>query len=227
MNSKILVVDDETDLLELLDMNLSQEGFIVRTAASGADAMAMVRADKPELILLDIMLGDISGIQLTSKMKTDPETADIPIILLTAKDKDTDVVVGLSVGADDYITKPFSTPVLVARIEALLRRAQTTKNIDSQTLSIGPVKIVPSAREVIANGKSVDLTSGEYEILMALVKAAGSILSRKQLKEELGESAKGQRTRIVDVHVASIRKKLGLAKNIIKTVYARGYRIVL
>lgn len=227
MNSKILVVDDETDLLELLDMNLSQEGFIVRTAASGADAMAMVRADKPELILLDIMLGDISGIQLTSKMKTDPETADIPIILLTAKDKDTDVVVGLSVGADDYITKPFSTPVLVARIEALLRRAQTIKNIDTQTLSIGPVKIVPSAREVIANGKSVDLTSGEYEILMALVKAAGSILSRKQLKEELGESAKGQRTRIVDVHVASIRKKLGLAKNIIKTVYARGYRIVL
>lgn len=227
MNSKILVVDDETDLLELLDMNLSQEGFIVRTAASGADAMAMVRADKPELILMDIMLGDVSGIQLTSKMKTDPETADIPIILLTAKDKDTDVVVGLSVGADDYITKPFSTPVLVARIEALLRRAQTTKNIDSQTLSIGPVKIVPSAREVIANGKSVDLTSGEYEILMALVKAGGSILTRKQLKEELGESAKGQRTRIVDVHVASIRKKLGLAKNIIKTVYARGYRIVL
>jgi len=227
MNSKILVVDDEADLLELLDMNLSQEGFIVRTAASASDAMAMIRADKPELILLDIMLGDVSGIQLTAKMKTYPETADIPIILLTAKDKDADVVVGLSVGADDYITKPCSTPVLVARIEALLRRAQITKNIDSQTLSVGPVKIVPSAREVIANGKTVDLTSGEYEILMALVKAAGSILSRKQLKKELGESAKGQRTRIVDVHIASIRKKLGPAKNIIKTVHARGYRIVL
>lgn len=115
MNAKILVVDDQKDLLELLSMALSQEGYVVRTAASGAEAIAAVDAEKPDLILLDIMLGDTSGIKLTTRWKNEAQTAHIPIILLTAKDTETDIIVGLSVGADDYITKPFSTRVLLAQ----------------------------------------------------------------------------------------------------------------
>lgn len=226
MNANILVVDDEQDLLDLLEMSLAAEGYIVRTAATVADALAAIRTKAPDLILLDIMLGDDSGIQLTAKLKNAPETANIPIILLTAKDKDTDMVVGLSVGADDYITKPFSTPVLAARIQAVLRRAKSPRSTDTETLSAGPLKIVPSARQVLVNGKSVNLTGGEYDILYALVQAAGAILSRQQLQQALGETTQDKDARIIVVHIASIRKKLGIARTIIKTVHQRGYQIL-
>lgn len=225
MNAKILIVDDEKDLLELLSMNLGAAGFIVTTAEDAAQALAAVRTNRPDLILLDIMLPDTSGIKLTGKLKNTPETANIPIILLTAKDKETDVIVGLSVGADDYVTKPFSTSVLVARIEAVLRRAYPADEDVREILAAGPVIILPSAREVRVHGQPVELTGGEYGILVALIEAGGSILSRAQLKTALGEEAKGEKDRIIDVHIASLRKKLGPARTIIKTVHSRGYRI--
>lgn len=225
MNAKILIVDDEKDLLELLSMNLGAEGFIVTTAEDAAQALAAVRTNRPDLILLDIMLPDTSGIKLTGKLKNTPETANIPIILLTAKDKETDVIVGLSVGADDYVTKPFSNSVLVARIEAVLRRAYPADEDVREILAAGPVIILPSAREVRVHGQPVELTGGEYSILVALIEAGGSILSRAQLKAALGEEAKGEKARIIDVHIASLRKKLGPARTIIKTVHSRGYRI--
>ncbi len=225
MNAKILIVDDEKDLLELLSMNLGTEGYIINTAENAAQALAAVRTNRPDLILLDIMLPDTSGIKLTGKLKNTPNTANIPIILLTAKDKETDMVVGLSVGADDYITKPFSTSVLVARIEAVLRRAYPGDEDVREVLAAGPVTILPAAREVRVQGKVVELTGGEFGILVALVEAGGDILSRAQLKGALGEEAKGEKARIIDVHIAALRKKLGAAKNIIKTVHSRGYRI--
>ncbi len=225
MNAKILIVDDEKDLLELLSMNLGAEGFIITTAEDAAQALAAVRTNRPDLILLDIMLPDTSGIKLTGKLKNTPETANIPIILLTAKDKETDVIVGLSVGADDYVTKPFSNSVLVARIEAVLRRAYPADEAVREILAAGPVIILPSAREVRVHGQPVELTGGEYGILVALIEAGGNILSRDQLKSALGEEAKGEKARIIDVHIASLRKKLGPARTIIKTVHSRGYRI--
>jgi two-component system phosphate regulon response regulator PhoB len=225
MNAKILIVDDEKDLLELLSMNLGTEGYIINTAENAAQALAAVRTNRPDLILLDIMLPDTSGIKLTGKLKNTPNTANIPIILLTAKDKETDMVVGLSVGADDYITKPFSTSVLVARIEAVLRRAYPGDEDVREVLAAGPVTIQPAAREVRVHGKVVELTGGEFGILVALVEAGGDILSRAQLKVALGEEAKGEKARIIDVHIAALRKKLGAAKTIIKTVHSRGYRI--
>ncbi len=225
MNAKILIVDDEKDLLELLSMNLGTEGYIINTAENAAQALAAVRTNRPDLILLDIMLPDTSGIKLTGKLKNTPNTANIPIILLTAKDKETDMVVGLSVGADDYITKPFSTSVLVARIEAVLRRAYPGDEGVREVLAAGPVTILPAAREVRVQGKVVELTGGEFTILVALIEAGGDILSRAQLKVALGEEAKGEKARIIDVHIAALRKKLGAAKNIIKTVHSRGYRI--
>ncbi|MEN8127086.1 MAG: response regulator transcription factor [Planctomycetota bacterium] len=227
MNAKILVVDDQKDLLELLDMALSQEGYSVRTAASGSEALAMIATEKPDLILLDIILGDVSGIKITTKLKHEAETSHIPIILLTAKDGETDIIVGLSVGADDYITKPFSTKVLLARIDALLRRAYPASPEIKEILQAGPVRVFPSRRQVFAEGTPVDLTPAEFNILLSLLKAGGDILSREQLRGQLGATEQSDNERIVDVHVAAMRKKLGNARKIIKTVHGKGYRIVL
>ena len=227
MNAKILVVDDQKDLLELLDMALSQEGYCVRTAASGSDALAMIAAQKPDLILLDIILGDISGIKLTTKLKHEAETSHIPIILLTAKDSETDMIVGLSVGADDYITKPFSTKVLLARIDAVLRRAYPVSPEIKEILQAGPVRVFPLRSQAFAEGEPVDLTPAEFNILLSLLKAAGEILSREQLRAKLGSVDQSSNERVVDVHVAAMRKKLGNARKIIKTVHGKGYRIVL
>ena len=224
MSARILVVDDEKDLLEMLSMNLSTAGYVVRTAASGAEAMSVIRTDRPDLILLDVMLGDISGVTLAGKLKNTPETAGIPIVMLTAKDSETDVIVGLSIGADDYVTKPFSTAVLVARIEAVLRRGSDDGDSLRDILTVGPVRIVPASREVLVDGRAVELTGAEYNILLALVEAGGSVLSRDELKGISG-AGRGDSERIVDVHIAALRKKLGSAKGIVKTIHGRGYRI--
>ncbi len=224
MKAKILVVDDEKDLLELLSMNLVAQSFVVNTAQTGADALASVSKDRPDLILLDIVLPDISGIELTGKLKNSPGTANIPIILLTAKDSETDVVVGLTVGADDYITKPFSTKVLLARIEALLRR-NDPEGAASQNLSAGPVTIVPEHMQVYVSDKPVDLTAAQYDILMALITAAGRVLSREELGDVLGQSDGERNLRVVDVHIGALRKKLGPDADIVRTVQNKGYSI--
>ena len=224
MSARILVVDDEKDLLEILSMNLSTAGYVVRTAASGAEAMSVIRTDRPDLILLDVMLGDISGVKLAGKLKNTPQTAGIPIIMLTAKDSETDVIVGLSMGADDYITKPFSTAVLIARIEAVLRRDSGEGDSLREILTAGPVRIVPASREVLVEGRAVELTGAEYAILLALAEAGGSILSRDELKGISG-AGRSDSERIVDVHIAALRKKLGPAKGIVKTIHGQGYRI--
>ncbi|MHC5088431.1 MAG: response regulator transcription factor, partial [Planctomycetota bacterium] len=219
--------DDQKDLLEMLNMVLTQEGYRVRTAARGNEALAMIAAQKPDLILLDIILGDISGIKLTTKLKHETETTHIPIILLTAKDSETDIIVGLSVGADDYITKPFSTQVLLARIDALLRRAYPASPEVKEILQAGSIRVFLLRRQVFAEGEPVDLTPAEFLILVSLIKAGGDILSREQLRAELGSEAKNSSERIVDVHVAAMRKKLGSARQSIKTVHGKGYRFVL
>lgn len=226
MSANILIVDDQRDLLELLGMALSQEGYQVRTAASGAEAMAMLAAEKPDLILLDIILGDMSGIKITTKLKNDAETSHIPIILLTAKDSETDIIVGLSVGADDYITKPFSTKVLLARMEAVLRRAYPDNTDVKEILQAGAVRIFPSRRQVFAEGNPVELTPAEFNILLSLIKAGGNVLTREELYTSLGAAEEDYNERIIDVHVAALRKKLGNARTIIKTVHGQGYRIV-
>jgi DNA-binding response OmpR family regulator len=222
MNAKILVVDDQKDLCDLLSMSLTGEGYLVRTATTAADAISQVNRDKPDLILLDILLPDISGIKLTTMWKNDIKTSHIPIILLTAKDSETDIVVGLSVGADDYITKPFSTKVLAARMEAVLRRTYPDSDPTKQVLSAGPVRIFPSGRQVFVEGKPVELTGAEFNILLALVEANGGALSRADLGKLIPDFTGGDR--IIDVHIASVRKKLGNARSLIKTVHGQGYR---
>jgi len=225
MNATVLIVDDDGDLLDLLSMNLIAEGYVVRTASSGAEALTTIGANKPDIVLLDIMLDDISGIKLAGKLKNSDDTAGIPIIMITAKDSETDIVIGYGVGADDYVTKPFSTKVLVAHMEAVLRRAYPDSGTLSNIISAGPLKIIYDLRRVILNGTELELTAGEYNILTALVRASGKILSRDELKVALGRSEGLQKDRIIDVHIAALRKKLATAKNIIKTVHGTGYRI--
>jgi DNA-binding response OmpR family regulator len=223
MARKILVVDDEVEQLDLLEMNLGREGFLIKTATNAAEARAAVREDKPDLILLDLILPDTSGVNLAAELKHSPDTANIPIIMLTAKDAETDMVVGLSVGADDYVTKPFSTAVLLARIEAVLRRVSETAEVSKDVLTAGSVKIIPANRQVLVNDESIELTGAEFTILATLIKAGGAVVTREQLIKQL--SSEGSGSHIIPVHVSSLRKKLGSARNVIKTIHGVGYRI--
>lgn len=224
--AKILLVDDAAELREMVAEHLAKDGYIVRTATDAAQAKTAIEAEKPELILLDVIMPEVSGIELAGQLKNNPETADIPIILLTAKNKETDVIVGLSIGADDYMTKPFSLAVLTARIEAVLRRARKDKTPASDNLSFGSVRIFPASRQVYIAGEPVETTAAEFEILTALVEAGGDVLSREKLLEHLTQdepAAAGKRT--IDVHIAALRKKLGPERQIIKTVHGMGYRV--
>jgi DNA-binding response OmpR family regulator len=225
MNAKILLVDDEPDVREPLKFNLEKEGYTVTTAATAAEAIASIKKALPDLLLLDVMLPDMAGTKLANQLKNNSATAAIPIIMLTGKDKETDIIVGLSMGADDYVTKPFSTAILIARIEAQLRRIASSYREDD-TLVAGPVKIVPAAQQVFVDFLPVELTLAEFKILCALVRANGTILSREKLMDEFGRDS-SVTERIIDVHIAALRKKLGLARTIIKTVHRLGYRCEL
>lgn len=227
MKESILVVDDQPDLVDLLSMSLSQEGYRVRTALSGQEALGVLKTHRPDLILLDILLGDISGIQLTARLKNSEKTAGIPVILLTAKDTETDIIVGLSVGADDYITKPFSMPVLLARMEAVLRRSRPSQPSIQEILTAGSVRLFPAGRQVFVEGRPVDLTPAEFSILAELIRAEGAVRSREDLLAVIGAGGDSENERIVDVHVAALRKKLGSARTLIKTVHGRGYRAAM
>lgn len=225
MAKKILAVDDELELLSLLEMSLTDAGYVVRTAANAAEAMAGIRKEKPDLIVLDIMLPDVSGMKLTGQLKNTAATADIPIILLTAKDTERDMLVGFELGADDYITKPFSMAVLIARIEAVLRRAVELAQGSEEVLTAGPIRIMPASRRVFAGQRSVELTPAEFTILEALIRARPAVLSRQQLMAQIGSEQAESAERVINVHVSAIRRKLGSAKKVIKTVHAAGYRI--
>lgn len=223
MAKKVLLVDDERDLLELLTINLERDGYSVDTASTAQEALSRIAADRPDIILLDVMLPDMSGTKLANQLKNSPDTSSIPIILLTARDSETDIVVGLSMGADDYVTKPCSRAVISARIEAVLRRFTPAARVSNDSLTAGPLKIVQSKHQVLVDSNPVELTIAEFKILTALVKAKGAVLSREQLMKEFA-SDPSVTERTIDVHIASLRKKLGNAREMLKTVHRLGYR---
>ena len=224
MRAKVLLVDDEIDVIEPLKFNLERDGFEVDCARSANEALSKIAAAKPDIILLDIMLPDISGTSLANQLKNDPATSAVPIILLTARDSETDIVVGLSMGADDYVTKPFSTQVLAARIDAALRRSAQQGGLSAKGQIVkGALKLVPENFTAYVNNEPIELTNAEFKILLALIKAGGAILSREQLKDEFGGDA-SVTERNIDVHIAALRRKLGPAREMIKTVHRLGYR---
>lgn len=218
----ILIVEDEPDLAELLKYNLDNEGYTCRCAADGTSALAEVRRSRPDLIVLDRMLPEKSGDEVIAQLKGDSQSNGIPIIMLTAKGEETDQLVGFALGADDYVAKPFSTKVLLARVAAMLRRSAAAGAPD-EALSAGPVCLDQSRHEVRVNGRGVAVTNTEFKILQALMSARERVLDRDQLiNAALGHDAVVT-DRTIDVHIAAIRKKLGAAAAWLQTVRGVGY----
>jgi DNA-binding response OmpR family regulator len=221
----VLVVDDERDLVDLMTFNLQRNGYGVISAGSGLEALDLARREKPDLILLDLMLPGIDGNEVARRLKADAATNAIPIIMLTAKSEETDVVVGLTLGADDYITKPFSVKILLARLNNVLRRNETAGSGDSAMMKAGPLTIDTSKHEVSVNGEPVKLTLTEFKLLVALASAHGRVLTRDQLMDKGMGTDVFVTDRAIDVHVTAIRKKLGDASWLVHTVRGVGYRL--
>jgi two-component system phosphate regulon response regulator PhoB len=220
----ILVVDDEEDILRLVEYHLSKEGYHVLRAATGEDGLATARAEMPDLVILDLMLPGLDGLDVCRILKRAPATSGIPIVMLTAKGEDADVVAGLELGADDYIVKPFSPKVLVARVRAALRRSRTAQAGAEERVEIHGIAIDPGRFRVTAGGAPVDLTLTEFRILHALARRPGWVFTRYQIVDaSRGEDAEVT-DRSVDVHVVSLRRKLGAAGRHIETVRGVGYR---
>ncbi len=220
----ILVVDDEEDILELLGYNLRKEGYPVATAVSGEDALDSVNRKSPGLILLDLMLPGLDGLEVCKILKNNPQTAQIPIIMLTAKGTEADIVIGLELGADDYITKPFSPREVMARIKTVLRRGNFEPKDEGEILRRHEIIINLSRREVYVKGEAVVLTTTEFEILQLLARRPGWVLTRNQIIDAIRGDNYAVTDRSVDVHITGLRKKLGSAGGHIDTVRGVGYR---
>ena len=225
----VLVVDDEQDLVELITLNLERHRFSVAAAGDGNRALELARKIAPDLILLDLMLPGIEGTEVARRLRADPATEHIPIIMLTARTEETDVVVGLTMGADDYVTKPFSMKVLMARVKAVLRRRGVSRDAkpdeSAGTLRAGPLSMDTERHEVSVDGRPVKLTLTEFKLLRALVEARGRVLNRDRLMDKAMGTDVFVTDRAIDVHVTSIRKKLGDAAWLVHTVRGVGYRL--
>jgi two-component system, OmpR family, alkaline phosphatase synthesis response regulator PhoP len=221
---KILVVDDEEDILELIRYNLSREGYKVLCASSGEESLKVTSAEHPDLILLDIMLPGIDGLDVAKRLKGDDTTRKIPIMMLSAKGEESDIVTGLEIGAEDYITKPFSPKVLVARIRAALRRAVKDVPRDEEALTIHEITIHPGRHEVLINDNPVQLTFTEFGILNFLVRRPGWVFTRNQIVDAVKGDDYYVTDRSVDVQIVGLRKKMGKAGRHIETVRGVGYR---
>ncbi len=225
MKEKILIVEDEKDIIKMLDYNLKKEGFRVIDARDGEDALDLALREHPDLILLDLMLPGMDGLEVCKALKKESKTSSIPIIMLTAKSQESDKVLGLGLGADDYITKPFSPRELIARIKAVLRRVNEKEKLP-EIFQSGDLKIDFAKISVEVKHKPIELTSKEFELLKILLKAKGRVLSRDYLLDTIWgyDHAMEIQTRTVDVHVRTLRKKLKLAAKMIVTVKNYGYR---
>ncbi|MBN2374502.1 response regulator transcription factor [bacterium] len=222
---KILIIDDEENILKLIRYNLAKEGYLVEGVTSGEEALNKIRLNRPDLIVLDLMLPGLDGFDICRLLKSDGNTSLIPIIILTAKGEDADVVTGLELGADDYITKPFSPKVLTARIRAALRRGKLKDTEDKSIVSIHDMVIHPARHEVLVNKKPVYLTATEFDILYLLGRKPGWVFSRDQIISSVKGADHPVTDRSVDVQVVGLRKKLGNAGRFIETLRGVGYRM--
>lgn len=227
MTEKILIVDDEVDLLRMVDFSLRSAGFSTLSAQNGKDALRLARNDRPDLILLDLMLPDIMGTEVCRALKADAATKDIPVIMVTAKGEEIDRVVGFEIGAEDYVTKPFSPRELILRIRSLLRRSQRTAEVQGQepeSLSFGEISIDQARHRVMVAGEELQLTALEFRLLTTFIKRKGRVQSRERLLDDVWGIDVEVTTRTVDTHVKRLREKLGDAGRYVETVRGVGYR---
>jgi two-component system alkaline phosphatase synthesis response regulator PhoP len=221
---RILVVEDEQDILELVRYNLAREHYQVFCASSGEEALRIVASQPLNLIVLDLMLPGMDGLEVTRRLKNNPRTQNIFIVMLTAKGSEADIVTGLELGADDYITKPFSPRVLLARIKAVIRRSSDDKPEDNAVIQIHNLIIHPGRREVLVDEKPVPLTYTEFQVLYYLVRRPGWVFTRTQIVDAVRGDDYPVTDRSVDVQIVGLRKKLGSAGRYIETVRGVGYR---
>jgi len=222
---KILIVEDEKDIVKMLNYNLKKEGLKTLSVRNGEDAIDSARSEHPDLIILDLMLPGIDGLEVCKTLKGDSKSASIPIIMLTAKGQESDKVVGLELGADDYVTKPFSPRELIARIKAVLRRGKEKDKLP-EVLKVGDLIVDLAKIAVTVKGKPIELTGKEFELLKTLIKSRGRVLSRDYLLDTIWgfDQASEIQTRTVDVHIRTLRKKLKGESERIVTVKNYGYR---
>jgi DNA-binding response OmpR family regulator len=218
----ILIVEDEGDLADVLSYHLEREGYQCRRARDGEAALAEVQRFRPDLIVLDRMLPKLSGDEVATRLRRDQRTAGVPIIMLTAKAEDADELVGFALGADDYVRKPFSVKLLLARIAAMLRRERASRE-QAEELRGGPVVLDRARHEVTVGGRPIELTATEFRILAVLMEAGGRVLSRTQLIDAVLGQTVAVTDRTIDVHVAALRKKLGDVSKYVQTVRGVGY----
>ena len=222
---RILVVDDEPDIVALVAYHLAKSGYRVSTAADGTDALETVRQERPALIVLDLMLPGLTGYQVLEQLRAAEGTRDIAVLMLTARREEPDRIRGLSLGADDYLTKPFSPQELVLRVSAILRRVTAAGSASADVLALGPIKIDRGAHRVTVEERLVDLTPTEYRLLLTLAERRGRVQGRAALLERVWEAAPDIQTRTVDMHIQRLRAKLGAAGDLIETVRGFGYRL--
>jgi len=225
MKEKILIVEDEKDIVKMLEYNLKKEGFRTASAYDGEEGLERAYSEHPDLIILDLMLPGMDGLEVCKSLKSKNKTSGIPIIMLTAKVQEADKVVGLELGADDYVTKPFSPRELLARVKAVLRRGKE-KNDEKEIFNIGEIEVDFSKISVTVKGKIVEVTAKEFELLKTLIKAHDRVLSRDYLLDNIWgfDHAIEIQTRTVDVHIRTLRKKLRSEAKRIVTVKNYGYR---
>jgi len=223
---KILIVDDEPAIIQLAQLYLLKEGYSLDTATNGNQAVEKAIKYKPDVILLDIMLPELDGLEVCKRLRAINHPA--AIVMVTAKDDDIDKIIGLEIGADDYLTKPFNPRELVARIKAILRRDERRKTMGTTvSIQVGGISIDPSSREIIVEGRKINVRAQEFDLLLILMQNKGKVLTRDQLLNlAWGFDYPGQ-TRTVDVHIAQLRKKLGLAGEAIETIPGIGYKLVV
>lgn len=224
MKEKILVVDDEKDILELVEYNLTKNGYRVKTVTSGEEALELIKENDYDLIILDLMLPGVDGLDLTKIIKADKLKAGIPIVMVTAKSEEADRVAGLEIGADHYVTKPFSPRELVAIVKATLRRKPVKQDEEKTIIERGGLLIHTGRHEVTLNGKRIDLTNLEFRILLTLAKKPGWVMTRYQIVDATRGEGISVTDRSIDVHIVSLRKKLGEENNFIETVRGVGYK---
>ena len=222
--TKIVVVEDEADILEVIDYNLSKEGFDVSSSSDGLDGLALVQKEIPDLVLLDLMLPGMDGIEICRTLKTDPATRSISIIMVNAKGEESDIVLGLGIGADDYVLKPFRPRELIARVKSVLRRGGLKEEANQEIITIDGLVIDCHRHEVRLEGKIINLTAMEFKLLYFLASHPGRVFTREQILNNVSSEDAYIIDRNIDVHIRSIRKKLDKQRDLIETIHRVGYR---
>lgn len=223
-NKRVVVIEDEEDILELISYNLRREGFDVKGASSGEEGLALVESSQPDIVLLDLMLPGLSGLDVCRRLKANKALSSIPVVMVSAKGSESDIIEGLELGADDYVTKPFSPGILTARVRAILRRMQGMKSSSDGSIAVHELLIDPDRFQITLAGQPLSLTKDEFGLLCFLAKHPGWVFTRYQIVNGVKGENYVVTERAVDVRIVGLRKKLGRFSNYIETVRGVGYR---